>query len=174
MNWPTLRFSLMTLRASSLSEMRAKARRLKQSQGKLDLLIVDYLQLMSGGRPALREPHAGSLGDLARVEGAGQGVECAGDCAFAVEPRAGEPGRRSSSATGGSARVWVDRARCRRRGFHLPRRGLQAGRSRLAGQGGTHYCQAAQRADGQGSSLAFIKNSTRFESMVSDGMAPPE
>ena len=33
----------------SLSEMRAKARRLVQSQGKLDLLIVDYLQLMSGG-----------------------------------------------------------------------------------------------------------------------------
>jgi len=33
----------------SLSEMRAKARRLKQSQGKLDLLVVDYLQLMSGG-----------------------------------------------------------------------------------------------------------------------------
>jgi len=32
-----------------LSEMRAKARRLQQSQGKLDLLIVDYLQLMSGG-----------------------------------------------------------------------------------------------------------------------------
>jgi len=33
----------------SVSEMRAKARRLKQSVGKLDLLIVDYLQLMSGG-----------------------------------------------------------------------------------------------------------------------------
>ncbi|MGA3196645.1 MAG: replicative DNA helicase, partial [Terriglobales bacterium] len=33
----------------SLSEMRAKARRLKQSQGHLDLLVVDYLQLMSGG-----------------------------------------------------------------------------------------------------------------------------
>src|SRR2546427_4641385 len=32
-----------------LSEMRAKARRLQQSQGRLDLLIVDYLQLMSGG-----------------------------------------------------------------------------------------------------------------------------
>ena len=32
-----------------LSEMRAKARRLMQSQGKLDLIIVDYLQLMSGG-----------------------------------------------------------------------------------------------------------------------------
>jgi replicative DNA helicase len=33
----------------SLMEMRAKARRLKQAQGKLDLLVVDYLQLMSGG-----------------------------------------------------------------------------------------------------------------------------
>jgi len=33
----------------SLSEMRAKARRLKQSEGRLDLIIVDYLQLMSGG-----------------------------------------------------------------------------------------------------------------------------
>src|SRR5438128_10324208 len=32
----------------ALSEMRAKARRLQQSQGALDLLIVDYLQLMSG------------------------------------------------------------------------------------------------------------------------------
>ncbi len=32
----------------SLSEMRAKARRLQQSQGHLDLIIVDYLQLMSG------------------------------------------------------------------------------------------------------------------------------
>ncbi len=34
----------------SLSEMRAKARRLKQAnQGRLDLIVVDYLQLMSGG-----------------------------------------------------------------------------------------------------------------------------
>lgn len=33
----------------SLSEMRAKARRLKQSAGRLDLIVVDYLQLMSGG-----------------------------------------------------------------------------------------------------------------------------
>jgi replicative DNA helicase len=33
----------------SLSEMRAKARRLKQAQGRLDLIIVDYLQLMTGG-----------------------------------------------------------------------------------------------------------------------------
>src|SRR5262249_33386044 len=34
----------------SLTEMRAKARRLaQQNNGKLDLIVVDYLQLMSGG-----------------------------------------------------------------------------------------------------------------------------
>jgi replicative DNA helicase len=33
----------------ALSEMRAKARRLMQAHGKIDLIIVDYLQLMSGG-----------------------------------------------------------------------------------------------------------------------------
>ena len=37
----------------TLSEMRAKARRLQhQNQGRLDLLIVDYLQLMSASAPA--------------------------------------------------------------------------------------------------------------------------
>jgi replicative DNA helicase len=33
----------------AVGEMRAKARRLKQSKGTLDLIVVDYLQLMSGG-----------------------------------------------------------------------------------------------------------------------------
>jgi replicative DNA helicase len=33
----------------TVSEMRAKARRLLQSHGSLDLVLVDYLQLMSGG-----------------------------------------------------------------------------------------------------------------------------
>jgi replicative DNA helicase len=33
----------------SLTEMRAKARRLRQSSGRLDLIVVDYLQLMTGG-----------------------------------------------------------------------------------------------------------------------------
>jgi replicative DNA helicase len=32
----------------SISEMRAKSRRLQQAQGRLDLLIVDYLQLVAG------------------------------------------------------------------------------------------------------------------------------
>ncbi len=36
----------------SLGEMRAKARRLKQNNGKLDLIVVDYLQLMSATVPS--------------------------------------------------------------------------------------------------------------------------
>ena len=33
----------------TLAEMRAKARRLRQQSGALDLIVIDYLQLMSGG-----------------------------------------------------------------------------------------------------------------------------
>ena len=54
-------------------EMRAKARRLQAEHG-LHLLVVDYIQLMSGARP-LREPHAGAGVDLAIAEGAGEGAE---------------------------------------------------------------------------------------------------
>jgi len=36
----------------SLSEMRAKSRRLKQNNGGLDLIVVDYLQLMSASLPS--------------------------------------------------------------------------------------------------------------------------
>ena len=36
----------------TLPEMRAKARRLKQQQGQLDLIVIDYLQLMTGTNPS--------------------------------------------------------------------------------------------------------------------------
>jgi len=39
----------------SLAEMRAKARRLKQTTGELDLIVVDYLQLMSGSAPGSKQ-----------------------------------------------------------------------------------------------------------------------
>jgi replicative DNA helicase len=38
----------------TLAEMRAKARRLKQQQGKLDLIVIDYLQLMTGSNSNAR------------------------------------------------------------------------------------------------------------------------
>jgi replicative DNA helicase len=36
----------------TLAEMRAKARRLKQQEGSLDLIVIDYLQLMTGSTGA--------------------------------------------------------------------------------------------------------------------------
>jgi replicative DNA helicase len=36
----------------TLAEMRAKARRLRQQHGQLDLIVIDYLQLMTGSRSA--------------------------------------------------------------------------------------------------------------------------
>jgi replicative DNA helicase len=38
----------------TLAEMRAKARRLKQQEGRLDLIVIDYLQLMTGQKPDKR------------------------------------------------------------------------------------------------------------------------
>ncbi len=38
----------------TLAEMRAKARRLKQQHGQLDLIVIDYLQLMTGSNPSAK------------------------------------------------------------------------------------------------------------------------
>ena len=69
-------------------EMRAKARRLQAEHG-LSLLVVDYIQLMSGARP-VREPHAGAGVDLAVAQGAGEGAERADRRAVAAQSRAPE------------------------------------------------------------------------------------
>ena len=39
----------------TLAEMRAKARRLKQQEGRLDLIVIDYLQLMTGSTGAAQK-----------------------------------------------------------------------------------------------------------------------
>ena len=49
----------------SLTEMRAKARRLK-AKGQLDLIIVDYLQLMSGGGGRRYENRTQEVSDISR------------------------------------------------------------------------------------------------------------
>ena len=91
----------------SISEMRAKCRRLQQAHGRLDLIIVDYLQLVAGvpagggGGKRYENRTQEVSGDLARIEGAGQRDALPGDCAFTVEPRTGEPHRQQS------ARNWL-------------------------------------------------------------------
>jgi replicative DNA helicase len=108
----------------SLSEMRAKARRLKQSQGRLDLLVVDYLQLMSGGSKRF-ENRTQEVSSISRgLKGDRQGTRRPWCCAVAAEPCSRKPGRRSPAATLRSARIGVDRAGCRRCHVYFPRRDL--------------------------------------------------
>jgi replicative DNA helicase len=71
------------------SELRANARRLARQCGKLGLIVVDYLQLMSGPAACRREPRHERGRNLARPEDAGQGTAVPGDRAVAAQPRRG-------------------------------------------------------------------------------------
>ena len=102
-------------------EMRAKARRLQAEHG-LHLLIIDYIQLMSGPRP-LRQPPDRDRLDLAIIEGAREGAEDPDHRAVAALARARDA-LRSSPAALGPARVRRPRAGRRRRHVHLPRRAV--------------------------------------------------
>ncbi len=93
--------------ALSVLEARAKARRMKAEHG-LDLIVIDYLQLMRGRNRG--EPPAGDLGDLALAQGARQGAERAGGGALAALPRGGEP----ASARSRSSPTCASRARSSR------------------------------------------------------------
>jgi len=52
----------------TLAEMRAKARRLKQQEGgRLDLIVIDYLQLMSGGAGPNKKGHENRTQEVSAV-----------------------------------------------------------------------------------------------------------
>jgi replicative DNA helicase len=51
----------------SLAEMRAKARRLKQNAGSLDLVIVDYLQLMSATIPGVKKGYENRVQEVSAI-----------------------------------------------------------------------------------------------------------
>jgi replicative DNA helicase len=74
--------------ALNAAELRARARRMaRQFGGTLGLIVVDYLQLMSGQRRQRREPRHRDRRDQPRPEGAGQGTAMPGDRAVAAEPQ---------------------------------------------------------------------------------------
>ncbi len=74
--WPRLTEAIEKLRSISLhidetagltsSELRANARRLARQCGKLGLIVVDYLQLMSGSTSSDGENRATELGEISR------------------------------------------------------------------------------------------------------------
>ena len=81
----------------SVSEMRAKARRLKQQEKRLDMVIVDYLQLMSavpiGGKRfenRTQEVSAISRGPEGAGEGVGVPVVALSQLSRAPESRGGD------------------------------------------------------------------------------------
>jgi replicative DNA helicase len=74
--WPRLTEAIERLRTVSLhidetpgltpSELRANARRLARQCGKLGLIVVDYLQLMSGSGSSSSDNRATELGEISR------------------------------------------------------------------------------------------------------------
>ena len=74
----------------SVLQMRAKARRLKAEQKALDLIVVDYLQLMSGSkRTESRQQEVSQISRELKVTG--QGIERPGRGAVAAVARARGP-----------------------------------------------------------------------------------
>ena len=156
----------------SLSEMRAKARRLQQSQGGLDLIIVDYLQLMSGGsrryENRTQEVSAISRGLKALAKELKVPVVALSQLSRAPESRGGDhrpqlADLRESGSIEQDADVVA---------FIFREEVYKPDEPELDGV--AEIIIAKQRNGPTGRiKLAFIKNSTRFESMA-EGMSPPE
>ena len=77
----------------SVMELRSKCRKVKLEYG-LDLVMIDYLQLMTGSGEERRQPPAGDLGDFPFLKGPG--------------PRAQRPGHRPVPAFAVPARSRTD------------------------------------------------------------------
>jgi len=161
----------------SLTEMRAKARRLMQQQGKLDLLVVDYLQLMSGGggkryENRTQEVSAVSRGLKALAKELRVPVIALSQLSRAPESRGKGEQRPQLSDLRESGSIEQDAdvvAFIFREEYYMRRDEVPPDIEGVA-----EIIIAKQRNGPTGSvRLAFLKNSTRFENMM-DGAAPPE
>ncbi len=153
----------------ALSEMRAKARRLQQSQGKLDLIIVDYLQLMAGGSKRYenrtQEVSAISRGLKGLAKELNVPVVALSQLSRAPESRGGDHRPQLSDLReSGSIEQDADVV-----AFIFREEVYKQDDPTL--EGVAEIIIAKQRNGPTGRvKMAFIKNSTRFESMA-DGMA---
>jgi len=157
----------------SLSEMRAKARRLKQSQGKLDLIIVDYLQLMSGGSKRYenrtQEVSAISRGLKALAKEMSVPVIALSQLSRAPESRGGDHRPQLADLReSGSIEQDADLVM-----FIFREEVYKQDDPDL--QGRAEIIISKQRNGPIGRvNLAFIKNCTRFETLVEGGLPPEE
>ena len=157
----------------SLSEMRAKARRLKQSQGRLDLLIVDYLQLMSGGGKRFenrtQEVSAISRGLKALAKELSVPVVALSQLSRAPESRGGDHRPQLADLReSGSIEQDADLVM-----FIFREEVYKQDDPEL--QGRAEIIIGKQRNGPIGRvRMAFLKHCTRFESLAEGGMAPEE
>ena len=84
--------------AATVLDIRAKSRRLK-ADGKLGMIIIDYLQLMQG-RAELSSRGAADLRDFPLPEGPGQGTGGAGHRPVPAQPGAREAGTEATPTVG--------------------------------------------------------------------------
>ena len=161
----TRRSSSTTRRRLGILEMRAKARRLKLEHG-LDMLIVDYLQLMQGrGRFENRQQELASISRSLKI--LAKELDSPDPRAQPAQPRARDP-RRSPAAALRPARVGRARAGRRRRAVHLPRGHVRAdGERKPETEGIAEIIIGKQRNGPTGTvRLAFLKQYTRFENLA--------
>jgi replicative DNA helicase len=157
----------------SLSEMRAKARRLKQSQGKLDLIIVDYLQLMSGGGKRFenrtQEVSAISRGLKALAKELSVPVIALSQLSRAPESRGGDHRPQLADLReSGSIEQDADLVM-----FIFREEVYKQDDPEL--QGRAEIIIGKQRNGPIGKvKMAFLKHCTRFESLAEGGMAPED
>ena len=154
----------------SAMELRTKARRLQAEAG-LDLVIVDYLQLMQATtHEPRRQPRPGGLGDLARAQGARARAVGAGHRAVAALTPAGDA-RVEGAAAVGPARVGRDRAGRRPRDVPVAREGT--GRRRPGTDGEVINLKLAKHRNGPTGEIQlwFKKKQTRFVSYAGERYA---
>jgi hypothetical protein len=152
--WPRLTEAIEKLRNISLhidetpglttSELRANARRLSRQCGKLGLIVVDYLQLMSVSTSMSDENRATAVGEISRgLKMLAKELQCPVIALSQLQPRR-RVAHRQAADDERPARVGRDRAGRRRHHVHLPRRLLQQG-LQGARRHRNHHQQAAKR-----------------------------
>ena len=143
----------------TVMEIRAKARRIKARHGGLALIVIDYLQLMSGGaNPENRQLEVSEISRNLKILARELEVPI-----VALSQLSAEPGgaRRQAADAVRPARVGLAGAGRRRRDVPVPRRGVQPESS---DKGSAEVIVAKHRSGPIGTKrLVFLGQYTRFD-----------